>query len=290
MVSVMAKSGNGDLSRSSLNSLARRAASKSGRLLLSWADGNGSAPGDPVVHRGFPMPPRSLRNHMCGEIFLSDDFYFQSCVVEATRLTAQLGYRPGSKVLDVGCGLGRLATGMIAQFGERANYLGLEPNRDFYEWCSSTIEPAHPSYQFVHVDIASELYNPDGTIDGATLSLPVPDSSIDIVYCWGVFTNAIEEHVSRYISEFQRVVATDGRIFLTAFVEEQDAVVDFNPDEYVPFDCVVPLNVVRYSMNWMFELFDRHGLRVEDFRYHGGMFPMQSEITLSPSDPPGRLS
>ena len=237
----------------------------------------------PVVHRGQPIPPLALRNHMCGEAFLSNDFYLQSAVVEATRLPAQLGFRPGSRVIDVGCGLGRLATGMIEELGEDVDYLGIEPNRPFYEWCRDNIEASHPAYRFVHVDVVSELYNPQGTVDGDALRLPVETDSVDIVYVWGVFTNIIPEHVETYVAEFRRVVRDGGRIFLTAYVEDDCPQVSFNPEGYVPFDYVVPLNVVRFNRAWVFSLFEKDDLEVVDFRYHGAMFPKQSEITLTTS-------
>lgn len=176
------------------------------RVLRQWAPPASGSDYTPVVHRGQPIPPLALRNHMCGEAFLSNDFYLQSAVVEATRLPAQLGFTPGSRVIDVGCGLGRLATGMIEELGEDVDYLGIEPNRPFYEWCRDNIEASHPGYRFVHVDVVSELYNPEGTVDGDALRLPVESDSVDIVYVWGVFTNIIPEHVETYVAEFRRVV------------------------------------------------------------------------------------
>ncbi|WP_186815218.1 class I SAM-dependent methyltransferase [Terrabacter aerolatus] len=234
-----------------------------------------------AVHWGQRMPPRRLRDHLCGTVFLLDDFYVQSAVVEATRLSAQLGHLPGTAVLDVGSGLGRLVTGMLIEFGDDVDYLGIEPNREFYEWCVSHLESEHPSYRFRHIDIASELYNPQGAVDGAEVVLPVPDASIDVVYCWGVFTNAIPAHVARYISEFARVIRPGGKVFFTAYVEDDCPEVTFNPEDYVPFDLIVPLHVVRYSTEWLDDQLRTHGFQVLDHRYHGGMFPMQSEYTVS---------
>ncbi len=51
----------------------------------------------------------------------------------------------------------------------------------------------------------------------------------------------------------------------------------------MPFDYVVPLNVVRFNRAWVFSLFEQNDLEVVDFRYHGAMFPKQSEITLTTS-------
>lgn len=249
--------------------------------ILAWSDASAWSRTRTVYHRGLPMPPLQLRNHMCGPAFLLNDFYLQSAVVEATRLPARLGYTKDSLVVDVGCGLGRLATGMLSEFGDEVHYLGIEPNKDFYRWCEEHIQTKHPNYQFRHLDVVSELYNPSGTVDGEALRLPVDSDTADIVYVWGVFTNIISEHVEIYVSEFARIANKDGRIFLTAFVEKDVPQVSLNPSDYVPFDYIVPLHVVRYNVDWLFSLFSQNGLAIEDFRYHGGMFPKQSEITLT---------
>ena len=238
-----------------------------------------------VLHRGFRLPPRSLRGRMCGDAFRSDAFFLQSAVVEATRLSARLGYTKSSHIVDLGCGLGRLATGMLVEFGD-VQYLGIDINEDFVRWCEENIERCHPTFQFVHLDIVNELYNPAGALDGSELRLPVDDASADIVYLWGVFTNMVPEHVESYIGEIRRILRSKGRCFLTAFVEDDVPSVTFNPAAYVPYDCEAPLTVVRLSRQWLFSAFRRHGLQVEDFRYHEGMFPKQSEIYLTKAGTP----
>jgi len=222
---------------------------------------------------------------MCGDVFQSDSFFLQSAVVEATRFPARLGYTKSSRVVDVGCGLGRLATGMLVEFGD-AQYLGIDASENFVDWCKENIERHHPAFRFVHLDIANDLYNPAGTLDSSELRLPVDDTSTDIVYLWGVFTNMPPEHIESYIEEIGRVLRSRGRCFLTAFVEDGVPNVTFNPTAYVPYDCESPLTVVRLSRQWLFSAFRRHGLRVEDFRHHESMFPKQSEIYLTKVDTP----
>src|SRR5688572_8166248 len=150
------------------------------------------------------LPPRDLRSRMCGEAFRSDEFFLQSGVVETLRLV-KLGYTKSSKIVDIGSGLGRLATGMIWEFGD-APYLGLEVNPEFISWCQKHISTDHPSYQFVHLDIENERYNPGGKINPDAVELPIPSAELDIVYMWGVFTNIAPEHVLMYTAEISRVL------------------------------------------------------------------------------------
>lgn len=88
------------------------------------------------------------------------DFYVQSAVVEATRLISALDYSPASRLVDVGCGVARLATGLLADRGDQVDYLGIESTR---ECCRDNVERRHPGFRFTHLDVVSELYNPSGT-------------------------------------------------------------------------------------------------------------------------------
>jgi len=150
----------------------------------------------------------------------------------------------------------------------------------FAEWCREHIERNHPSFRFIHLDVVNELYNPAGKIDGDRIRLPLADATADIVYLWGLFTNMGPEHVRIYVSEMSRIAREGSRIFLTAFVEENVPEVSFIPKGYVPYECVKPLQCVRYSKEFLFSIFSRYGLVVEEFRHHGGAFPSQSEVYL----------
>jgi len=233
---------------------------------------------DYYLYHGCVLPPRELRGRL-GASFLADGFYLESGIAEARRLAARLAYSKSSLVVDIGCGLGRLATGMLWEFGD-VQYFGIDSNPTFAEWCREHIERNHPSFRFIHLDVVNELYNPTGKIDGDRIRLPLADATADIVYLWGLFTNMGPEHVRIYVSEMSRIAREGSRIFLTAFVEENVPEVSFIPKGYVPYECVKPLQCVRYSKDFLFSIFSRYGLVVEEFRHHGGAFPSQSEVYL----------
>lgn len=238
---------------------------------------------DYLTYRGLKLPTKDVRGRMCGEAFQSNEYFLQSGIVEARRLVARLGYSPGAKMVDIGSGLGRLALGMIWEFGD-VPYLGLEVNPEFTSWCQRYISTDHPSYRFVRLDVENERYNPGGTVRSGQITLPVADADLDIVYMWGVFTNMGPEHVVAYASEIGRMLAPSGRAFLTAWVEPDVADVSFNPEGYGPYEHDgSPLLVVRYSKKFLDTAFERAGLIVEEFRHHGGSFPYQSEIYLRKS-------
>jgi SAM-dependent methyltransferase len=238
---------------------------------------------DYELYRGLRLPRKDLRGVMCGEAFCSNEFFHQSGIVEARRLVARLGYRPAAKVADIGSGLGRLATGMIWEFGEDVNYVGIEVRPEFVQWCQRHITTYHPKYTFVHADIVNERYNPHGSQRGAeSIRLPLTDADVDIAYLWGVFTNMGPEEVLIYISELGRILRPGGRAFLTVFAEPDAPEVSFNPPGYGPYEHDgSPLLVVRYNYQFLVAALARQGLQVDEFRHHGGGFPYQSEMYLT---------
>jgi len=239
---------------------------------------DGRHEGDYVAYRGQRLPPKRLRGMMCGDAFRNENFYFTSAVLEATKFSARLASQD-ARIVDIGSGLGRLATGLIAE-GSPVQYIGIDANEEFVRWCKDHIESQHPRFRFVHLDMANERYNPAGTITAAQLRLPVEDASADVVNLWGVFTNMVPEDVRAYVAEVSRILRPGGQCFLTAFAEDDVPDVTINPSNYVPYETDTPLTAVRFSKKWLFGTFREHGLEVEEFRLHGSMFPKQSEIYL----------
>ena len=103
-------------------------------------------------------PPQS---RWCGAEFKDDTFYVKSAEGEAHRLMNGLQCTNTSRVLDVGCGQGRLPIGMLRVIGEM-NYLGLDVHQPSIEWCKRYIERDYPSFQFAHINVYNERYNKHG--------------------------------------------------------------------------------------------------------------------------------
>jgi len=233
---------------------------------------------DYVKFRGCRLPPAHMRDAMCGLEYAADDWFLESGCAEARRLIG-MGHRPDSKVVEIGCGLGRLAIGLIREYGN-VRYWGFDANGRWIAWCKTHIERRHPSYRFFHVDVANDLYNPNGKVILDEFRFPLADGHADVLYMWGVFTNMRLSDARIYVSEISRLVRDGGRVFLTAFVEKDVAPESINPTGYLDYECHLPLEVVRYDQDVLFSMFAEHGLTVEKFAHHGGAHCNQSEIYL----------
>jgi SAM-dependent methyltransferase len=231
-----------------------------------------------VRFQGHALPPPGLR--YCGADLRNDAHFVQSAVGEAERLKEVLGLGPTSRLLEVGCGPGRTAIGLLYASCPVGRYDGVDVDSRAIEWCRRFISRSHPEYHFVFVDAKSERYNPHGREMTTGFSLPFDPGVFDIIYLHSVFSNMSENDVRIYTWEFHRLLSPDGRVFLTAFIEEGVPPVTVNPENYV-MKCQGPLNIVRYEKGHLFSIFESCGFEVERFDY-GKELDGQSGIYLRP--------
>lgn len=143
-------------------------------------------------------------------VWLADRLVFRGGLAsihdQALRLAA-LG--PGDRVLDVGCGTGRLAVQAKAIVGEAGHVVGIDPG----------------PRQIARARRRAERHG--GRVEfeiGVVERIPAPEESFDAVLCTLVFHHLPEETKRRALAEIARVLAPGGRLALADFYRpEADA-------------------------------------------------------------------
>ncbi len=222
----------------------------------------------------IPSPDR----RWCGPEFKDDNFYIKSAEGEANRLVDYFQCTQKTRVLDVGCGQGRLPIGILRVIGE-INYLGIDVDKASIDWCRRYIERDHPSFKFRHVNFQNDRYNKAGIGIDNGFSFDVESKSIDIVFLYSVFSHTIENDMKAYLKEFLRILDEGGKVFFSTFVEENVENFSINPDNY-RLKCSGPLHIVRYDKAYLFSLLEEIGYTVQGFTY-GTEADGQSAIYLS---------
>ena len=129
------------------------------------------------------------------------------------------GLRPEHRVLDIGCGIGRMAVPLTQYLDvEKGRYSGIDPVEGGIAWCRRFITPVYPNFTFQRLDIAHKLYNPQGKISGEALKLPYAERQFDFVIMTSVVTHLPPDEVFVQLSEVARLLKPGGRLFMTAFV------------------------------------------------------------------------
>jgi SAM-dependent methyltransferase len=232
------------------------------------------------VHYGeLRLPPPALRR--CTIEFKDDEFFVNSALGEARKLVEHCGLTTASRVLDIGCGPARLPLGILGALGSIGRYEGIDVDEHAVAWCRRWIEPDHRDFRFTHLDIHNDRYNPAGEIRlDDRFRFDFEDGSFDVIYLYSVFTHMTVEDMTIYLAEIRRLLAADGRVFLTAYLEDNVPDVGVNPPDYrEPSN--TPLHRVRFNRRYFENLLSTHGLdmvRLDHACEHDG----QSGVYVAP--------
>lgn len=217
-------------------------------------------------NRFLPVPPPELMT--CG-----DGDYRAIGAEFLAHFVRHAGLAPTERVLDLGCGIGRMAVPLTQYLAETAQYEGLDVDAAAIAWCTRAITPGYPQFSFRHLDVAHPLYNPGGTLAAERVALPFAAASFDVVLLVSLLTHLDLPMLRRYAAEVARVLAPGGRCFATAFLLNGPARAGVatgaarpsfpdRPDETVLYaDPEAPLAAVAYDEDTLLAAFLGAGLR-----------------------------
>ena len=224
-----------------------------------------SAEEDSVVYEGVTLPPTSLRPN--GKKKRNDDgIYLGSTRREVDWMVENLGLSSESSLLDVGCGPGRVAIGILDRIGEIRKYCGVDVRERYVKWAARHVAADHPGFRFVHLDAKNAYYNPGGSEISEGFTLPFAGEEFDLACLFSVFTHMLTGDVEKYLGELHRVLHPEGRMFLTANLEDGVPDVTNNPEGYRGRRSYrKPLASVRYNREFFEGLLDQNGFRLERY-------------------------
>jgi SAM-dependent methyltransferase len=162
-------------------------------------------------NRFLPAPPRSLMYCGAGD--------FRATGAEFLGHFITLGeLAPHERVLDIGCGVGRMAVPLTQYLDDAGSYDGIDIVAAGIAWCRSAISVNYPAFRFHHLDLAHPLYNPDGALPPGGVRLPFDAASFDFTCLVSLLTHLEPDEVAHYAREAARLLAPGGRCFVTAFL------------------------------------------------------------------------
>ena len=181
-----------------------------------------------------------------------------------------------SRILDIGCGLGRLAR-PLTKYLDEGKYYGMDINKDSINWCQ-THYASHKNFHFEWMDLYSKFYNPTAVRKASAYKFPLEDNSFDFVMLSSVFTHMILNDVDNYLQEIARLLKPGGRCYITYFLLTPELHASFAiQGKYFPIkggfvdDKDVPEKVVFLREDMIRELYAKHNLEIEKIIY--GIWP-----------------
>lgn len=138
-----------------------------------------------------------------------------------TALEKYAGLTPNSKVLDVGCGYGRLANNLSRYF-KNGSYDGFDVQLRFIEFLQKAYL-IKKQFTFKHADLLHSYYNPEGTNNPEDYIFPYENNKFDIVYLNSIFSHFLPYTIFHYLKEINRVLKPGGRVLATCFIVNEEA-------------------------------------------------------------------
>ncbi len=132
-------------------------------------------------------------------------------------------FSPDMTIIDLGCGIGRLAFQLLDWFKEGGAYIGIDVTSDSIEWCKKNITVRDQHLRFCHFDAYNDVYNPFGTTETMAFRLPAQDQSVDRIFLSSVFTHLLEAEITHYLREFRRVLKPSGLVHASFFLYTPEA-------------------------------------------------------------------
>lgn len=213
-----------------------------------------------------PFPPEVL---LAG---VGPGNYLEEGRVTVALLERLAGLEPSDDVLDVGCGLGRIAWPLSQRLDRRGSYTGLDVVRAYTDWCVESLGLDPERFRFQHADIRTSFYNPEGAVRAEDFLFPWADASFDLAIATSLFTHLLPAAASRYLAEIARVLRPGGRLFASFYLLdarglEAAATGATDPTFLSPIehgllhDAAVPESGVAQDEAWLFAALAAAGLR-----------------------------
>lgn len=212
---------------------------------------------DRVRGRHDPLvPPRRMQFVGAGDfVAVGDEFL--------GHLVELAGLEPTSDVVDVGCGIGRIAR-PLAAYLTTGDYAGFDVNDTAIRWCRGHYPQR---FRFDVADLHNARYHPSGNHSARDYRFPYDDDSFDVAVMASVVTHMLEPEADRYLSEARRVLRPGGRLLVTFFLLDHGslaalaggrAAIAFRPTEGATAIAVpdVPEEAVAYQESWVRERLD----------------------------------
>lgn len=161
-------------------------------------------------------PPKNPMIPPKGLIFIGSGDFEKQGIVNLEWMKAYTNLQPDSSVLDIGCGIGRMAI-PLTTFLKNGQYDGFDIMKTGIDWCIKKIHSRYPNFRFKWVDAHNELYR-NSAVKANALTFPYQNSSYDIQIATSLFTHMMPDDMQHYFSEMYRVAKIGGQIYATFFV------------------------------------------------------------------------
>ena len=186
---------------------------------------------------------------------------------------------PSSNVLDVGCGLGRVAQ-LLPSFLKDGSYTGIDITKSSIDWCAKTYSKFN-NFRFIHADLGNSHYNRPDATSASQYSFPIDSETIDFIWSTSLFTHMRIHEIDNYLGEMTRVAKSGAIIWNTYFILDtvseplarkglpNGGSLNFPIEGGLYMTEDNPDHFIAYDIDRLRDLHDKHGLQIAHVGYGG---------------------
>jgi ubiquinone/menaquinone biosynthesis C-methylase UbiE len=241
-----------------------------------------------AVTRVTGLPPRRIR---AGISPLWFDFK-DTGADQLEFFTELCGLRPSHRVLDIGCGVGRIAIPLTRYLDSEGSYDGFDIAPAMISWCEEHISSEHPNFRFHLAHVNSSITGLNGGGKDSEYRFPFDDDEFDFVYAGSLFTHLTPAGAENYLREAARTLKPGGRVVSTFNLfnrASEQLVASRRLQQYWPNDFGhyrtkekdAPESNVSYDEEYVRRVHAEAGLRIVE--------PLRPDASYSPIRAPKRV-
>jgi ubiquinone/menaquinone biosynthesis C-methylase UbiE len=234
-----------------------------------------------VITRVTHTPPRRIRRGI-SPLWLD---FTKTGQDQVGFLAEFCGLAKDTHVLDIGCGVGRLAVPLTAILGPTGAYDGFDVAQYMIDWCERNITTTHPHFHFTHADVKTSTASHDKGVAAADYVFPYEDNTFDLAYAGSLFTHLTPAAATNYLNQIARVLKPGGVFASTwnMYNSETEKILPgrslartwpHEHDQHRLLDSAHPESNVAYDELWIRPQYAKTGMSIVE--------PVRPDATYSP--------
>lgn len=157
------------------------------------------------------IPPQTLNFVGGGDFKNIGNEFFNHCLKYGN-------VQPDDRVLEVGCGIGRIALPFTKYLSKKGGYWGMDIVKEGIYFCQKMYSNKYPNFNFKVADVYNKAYYPEGRFQPHEYPFPYEDSFFDFIFLTSVFTHMYLKDVDHYLSEISRILKPGKKCLITYFI------------------------------------------------------------------------
>jgi SAM-dependent methyltransferase len=135
--------------------------------------------------------------------------------LKQVALLEHFGLQPSAHVLEIGCGLGRLAYELASYLDADGRYTGFDIAPQAITWLNEHYAPRLEGFRFDLLDVRNPRFHAAGAGAASDVRFDYGDAEFDIVCAFEVFMHLTLDELRNYLDEVTRVLRPGGVAVLT---------------------------------------------------------------------------